>query len=268
MTFKGFYQFSFNPFDKQDLKEKDAFQSVDHKEMLNRLDFIKDSGGIGVFTAAPGFGKTYTLRCFVHPLNPQLYRVLYICMSTVSVIDFYRQLCMELNLDVSNKKSTMFRTIQERLLSNMREHRAHYIIVIDEAHHLDTAILSDIKMLMNFQMDAVYPFTLVLVGEPYLNRILDKGVHDALRQRIAVHYDFCGLCRDEIEEYLRHKFAIAGSSFDILGEGVLSAIEASCKNNPRLIDNLMIQALTIGAQNSMQTINTDVILAASNSMAL
>ena len=29
----------------------------------------------------------------------------------------------------------------------------------------------------------------VLVGEPYLNHILDKQAHEALRQRIMVHYN-------------------------------------------------------------------------------
>lgn len=34
---------------------------------------------------------------------------------------------------------------------------------------------------------------LVLVREPYLNHILDKQVHEALRQQITVHYNYKGL---------------------------------------------------------------------------
>lgn len=68
--FTDYYRLSFNPFDKQNIKEKDAFRSRDHKEMLSRLEYLKTVRGIGVFTARPGMGKTYALRCFMNGLNP------------------------------------------------------------------------------------------------------------------------------------------------------------------------------------------------------
>lgn len=45
-------------------------------------------------------------------------------------------------------------------------------------------------MLLNHSYDSLNCFSLVLVGEPYLNHILDKQVHEALRQRITVHYNY------------------------------------------------------------------------------
>jgi hypothetical protein len=51
--FKAYYGMAFNPFDKQMLKEKDFFESEDMQVMLNRLNYLKDVRGIGVFTAAP-----------------------------------------------------------------------------------------------------------------------------------------------------------------------------------------------------------------------
>ncbi len=46
--------------------------------------------GIGVFTARPGMGKSYALRCFASGLNPSLYHMEYLCLSTISVSDFYK----------------------------------------------------------------------------------------------------------------------------------------------------------------------------------
>lgn len=54
MTALSYYGLSFNPFDKQQVKEKDRFLSQDLQEMLNRLDYLKDTRGIGVFTAGHG----------------------------------------------------------------------------------------------------------------------------------------------------------------------------------------------------------------------
>ena len=56
--YNSFYGLSFNPFDKQQLKEKDHFISRDFQEMTNRLNYLKDVRGIGVFTARPGMGKS------------------------------------------------------------------------------------------------------------------------------------------------------------------------------------------------------------------
>ena len=49
--FTDYYGLSYNPFDKQNTKERDAFRSKDHREMISRLEFLKNVRGIGVFTA-------------------------------------------------------------------------------------------------------------------------------------------------------------------------------------------------------------------------
>ena len=71
--------------------------------------------GIGVFTAAPGMGKSYCLRCFEDSLNENLYDMRYICLSTVSVGEFYKLLCEELGLETKGGKTIMFKAIQDRI---------------------------------------------------------------------------------------------------------------------------------------------------------
>jgi len=62
-AFLDYYALSFNPFDKQCIKEKDGFMSSDFKQMTSRLEYLKNVRGIGVFTSRPGMGKTFALRC-------------------------------------------------------------------------------------------------------------------------------------------------------------------------------------------------------------
>ena len=72
------------------------------------------------------------------------------------------------------------------------------LLAIDEAQYLSTGILNDIKMLMNYGYDSVNYFTLILCGETHLNDTLRELVHEALRQRITVHYNYAGLSDDEV----------------------------------------------------------------------
>ena len=109
--FRSYYGLSFNPFDKQNAREKDRFLSKDISEMTSRLDYLKDTRGIGLFTARPGMGKSFALRCFAKSLNPNLYHMEYICLSTVSVMEFYRQLCSVLGVEPRGGKPGMFRAM-------------------------------------------------------------------------------------------------------------------------------------------------------------
>jgi len=266
--FEKYYGFSLNPFDKQQILEKDAFTSKDHNNMVSRLKYLIERRGIGVFTAKPGQGKTFALRCFAKAVDPNLFDVKYISFSTISNIEFYRQFCSVLNIESKFKKVDMFKDIQDRLYSLFKDKRRPLILAIDEAHELNISILKDLKMILNQDYDSLSCFILILIGEPHLNNTLDKPIHEALRQRIIIHYDFEGLSCDEVHDYITHKFFLAGASTSILGEGTLPAITSYCNGTARLIDNLMNEALTLGAQLNKSVIDTEIIMAAINSLAL
>jgi len=266
--FKAFYGLSFNPFDKQADSSGACFESEDFREMTSRLNFIKDVRGIGLFTAPPGYGKTFALRCFAKALNPSLYQMAYICLTTVSVTEFYRQFCRALNLETSIHRSTMFDAIQERLYMLLKEKHRPLILAVDEAHDLDPRALKDIKMIMNHAYDSLNCFSLLLIGEPHLNSTMEKPIHEALKQRITIHYNFVGLSPTETEKYISYKISVAGGTPTILADGVAAAIHGFSRGNPRLIDNVMADMLTIGAQLGKKTIDTDLVLAAVESQSL
>ena len=266
--FNSYYGLSFNPFDKQQLKEKDHFISHDFTEMTNRLNYLKDIRGIGVFTARPGMGKSYALRCFASSLNPNLYHMEYICLSTISVADFYKQLCAILGVSDKGGKTGMFQSIREQITYLYKEKHQPLFLAIDEAQYLNTGILNDIKMLMNYGYDSINYFTLILCGESHLNDTLRKPVHEALRQRITVHYNYSGLSDSEVSEYIMHKLKLAGASTSIIDTAALSAAHSYTQGNPRLIDNLMTDALVIGSQQDKKVIDAEIIRAAVDNQGL
>ena len=115
MVYNSFYGLVFNPFAKQQPKEREYFRSKDFMEMNVRLNHLKNIRGIGVFTALPGMGKSYALRCFAKSLNPNQYHMEYMCLSTISVADFYKQFCSILGVSDKGGKPAMFKTIQEQI---------------------------------------------------------------------------------------------------------------------------------------------------------
>ena len=145
----------------------------------------------------------------------------YICLSTVSVLEFYRQFCAVLGVEARGGKPGMFKAVQEQVYSLYKEKRRTLFLAVDEAQYLSTGILNDIKMLMNHGYDSLNCFTLVLCGEPHLNNILRRPVHEALRQRITVHYNFAGLGDSEVAQYIMHKITCAGGAQSIIDSAAL-----------------------------------------------
>ena len=268
MSSFNYYGLSFNPFDKQAFSVKDCFRSRDFTETQNRLEFLTGTRGIGLITAHPGMGKSFAIRCFANSLNPNNFHLAYVCLSTVSLSEFYKQLCHALGLGDSGGKSKMFASIKELIYELYKNKRQPLVLAIDEAQYLNASILNDLKMLMNFSFDSLNCFTLILSGEPHLNAILRKPVHEALRQRICVHYDFFGMTAEETIDYIHHKISRANGSQSIIDNSALSAISGFTQGNPRLIDNIMSDAIILGAQMDRKTIDNEVILAASDNQRL
>ena len=115
--YNSYYSLAFNPFDKQQVKENDAFVSKDYTEMTSRLNYLKDTRGIGVFTSSPGRGKSFCLRCFAKSLNPNLYHMEYIPLSTITVAEFYKELCTILGVSDKGGKPGRFRSVHLILLT-------------------------------------------------------------------------------------------------------------------------------------------------------
>ena len=266
MTFTQFYGMAYNPFDK-DLSTKNAYQTKDMESMIGRLDFIKSHPGIGLFTATPGQGKTFTLHSFANTLNPNLTKFHYLCLSTVTNSEFYRQLCTELGLPPSHRKSDMFKALQEFFTEMSVDKRIHYIICLDEAQYLNDSILRDLKILMNFEMDSVNRFSLILAGQPHLAATLMHQPHEALRQRITVNYRFEGLSESEAISYIKDRMTLVNASDVIFDEAAMLTAFGACESSIRRLNLILTKALTIGSQNQRQNIDSDIILAAVNDIA-
>lgn len=267
IPFTSFYGMGMNPFDKG-LPSKDAYMTLDMEQMQGRLEHLKDHPGIGLFTAAPGQGKTFSLRHFSDRLNPNLVKLYYICLSTVTTAEFYRQLCVKLGLEVSYKKTVMFQRIQDYLYSMCTNKNVHCMVCLDEAQYLNSDILKDLKMLCNFCMDSRNCFSLLLLGQPVLMTIMMRQPNEALRQRIAVNYHFSGLTEKEAAGYIKDRMALAGASPGIFDENAVTTAYGSCNASLRQLNLILTKALTIGAQNNKQNIDSDIVLAAVDDIAL
>ncbi len=81
------------------------------------------------------------------------------------------------------------------------ERGKHVVLILDEAHLLDTDQLEELRLLTNADMDSRSPFACLLIGQPTLRRRMKLGTFAALDQRIALRYAMPGMTREETGDY-------------------------------------------------------------------
>ena len=256
-----------NPF-KKDIDIKNTYEFKDFKEVQSRLKYLLNNKGIGLFTGTSGKGKTYSIKYFVKNLNPNLYKVVYLSLSTVTVLEFYKNFCIGLGIEPASKKVDMYHQIQERLKTLVKDRRITPIIICDEAQYLKTDVLNDLKMLLNFEMDSKDYAVLILVGQPTLNDILSRTVHEALNQRIIVNYMFIGIDFEEVKQYIIDRCNLAEISNEIFDENAIKALSSNCNGSTRYLNNLIDKALMICCNQKKQTVTTDTVMLATNDLSL
>lgn len=265
--FRQYYGMSRNPFDKA-IATKEAYLTNDIKEMRGRLEYLQKYPGIAVFTANSGYGKTFALRCFAEQLNPNITKFYYICLSTVTTTEFYRQLCTVLGLETCFNKSTMFQSLQDFFENMSKNKHIHCVLCLDEAQYLKNDILRDLKMLCNFEMDSKNYFSLILLGQPTLLHILNRQPHEALKQRVVINYAFTGVTESEVIAYIKNRINLVGGSETIFDDNAMIAATSSCGGSLRKLNQILTKALMIGSQNQKTSIDSDIILSAVNDMEL
>lgn len=260
MNYTARYGLEFNPFLKN--AKEILVDSNEYRETLFRLDYLAKTKGFGLLTGSPGRGKTTAIRNWTNNLNPSLYKVVYSSFSTLTANDFYRNLAVELGAQPSFRKPDNFRTIQDEISRLALEKRKTPVIIIDEANYINSAILNDLKILFNFEMDSKDRAAVLLAGLPSLNSTLRLGIHEPFRQRIVMNYDMGGLTKEEGRGYIYDKLKGAGCSQAIFEENAIEAILNAADGTPRIINKFCNASLLIAESHKAPSINIDMVMQA------
>ena len=236
--------------------------SQEYKEGEFRLNVFSQTHGFGVLTGSPGRGKTTLVRNWSASLNPSLYEVVYSSLSTLTVQEFYRHLALQLGAAPAYRKAENFRLIQGEILRLSREKRKTPVIIIDEANYISSAVLNDLKILFNFDMDSRDPAVVLLCGLPQLNNSLRLSAHEPLRQRLVMNYQLEGISKEEGRVYVSKKLEGAGSTRPIFEDGAVEAILNAADGTPRVIDRICSTSLLIAGTRELPMVTPDIAMQA------
>ena len=256
------YGLEFNPFLKN--SKEILYTGSEYNEALFRLDYLAGVKGFGLLTGAPGRGKTTVVRNWSAKLNPSLFKVIYTSLSTVTVNDFYRNLAFSLGAQAAYRKTENFHAIQGEITRLALDKKKTPVIIIDEANYVSNAILNDLKILFNFEMDSCDRAVILLVGLPQVNNTLQLSIHEPLRQRIIMNYNLDGLSKEEGREYIETKLKGAGCNQPVFAEDAIEAVLNTADGTARMISKLCNASLVIGHSRNVNSIPAEIVMQAIN----
>ena len=269
------------------------FESESHSEALEQVTLaLRRREAITVITGEVGTGKTMLCRIIVQDLEPRTF-ISVISNPLLSATDLLKQLLHDFGLspreDTRQSSLTqheMVATLQ-RFLASLVPLRAHAIVLIDEAQHLQPEVLEQVRLLTNFETDSQKLLQVVLVGQLDLDEVLDRPDLRQLRQRISRRHQLQPLKPYEVEQYIERRLWVAHGGLGLVksdrpaefasGErfwrvrfssAAMRAIARLSGGLPRAINVLCDRALERAHEAQKKDIDAGVVLAAARELKL
>jgi len=249
------------PFDAT-LAASELFDAGAQGEAEIRLKHLLELRGIGLLTDEPGSGKTTLCRRVVDGLHPGLFRTVYITLSTGNVMDMYKSIAWGFELPTERNRVAAFRQLSNEVTRQLHESKQRPLVILDEAHHLRTEVLEDLRLLTNYEMDSENRLCLLFVGLSDLRRRIGMAAHESLDQRIVMRFHLEGLSEPELADYLTHRLRGAGCELPLFEPAAIKAIYQAARALPRKINRLAHYALTAAAISESRSVTIEHVAAA------
>lgn len=204
---------------------------------------LVETRGIGVLIGESGAGKSCIIRLLESELNPGLNKLIYLCHSSIGILEFYSHLCAGFGLEAKRMRAAMFRSVKERILSLNRSSGIHPVLVIDDAHMLCTEILQEIRLLTNFEIDSYNALTVLLCGQETLTRKFGLSVLEPLANSITFTIKLVNLAKEESFSYIEQRINQVGTSSTLFTKNALALTHQSAGGIMRNINTIAQAAL-------------------------
>ena len=190
-----------------------VFQSEQYRTAEEALLYgIGQKEGFMLVTGAPGTGKTTLCRDLLEKLNPEQYRVALLFNPFLNGVEMLQALLAEFGL--GDATTTSRKELLDRLNTYLLQQLANgrtCIAIFDEAQHLSTEFLEQIRVLSNLETEQEKLIQIILVGQPELLKLIRTPQMAQLDQRVSVRCTLTHLNRDEAGRYIVHRLNVAGA---------------------------------------------------------
>lgn len=265
-SYLTFFGFLHEPFGA-DIRIDQILQTPEVLAVSDRLEYTVRLGAIGLVTGDVGSGKSTALRWALSRLHPSEYRPLWITASSGSILEFYRQLACELEIDTSTpSRAVALRIIRRQILELACNRKQRPVLVVDEASLLRIEVYAELHTLTQFEGDSKPYLPIILAGQNNLVDLLLYRTSVPLASRIVSRCHLQGITREDMERYLNHHLKISGVSQQLFADAAVTAIQQGSGGLLRRANHLARGALIAAAHEKNQIVSAEHVRIASTEL--
>jgi general secretion pathway protein A len=221
------------------------YLSERHREGLAHLRYgIRQPGGFVQLTGEVGTGKTTLCRCLLEQLPPRV-DVALILNPRLTSLEFLATVCDELWITRPPAPSGV-KGLVDALDGYLLQSHAlgrRTVLIVDEAQNLSADVLEQIRLLTNLETATEKLLQIILIGQPELDRLLERRELRQLAQRITARYHLRHFRPRETSAYIRHRLQVVGGSPVLFSSAAVRWVHHLSGGVPRLINVICDRAL-------------------------
>jgi general secretion pathway protein A len=259
--YKSFYSLKRNPFEITP-DPFFLFSTKQHNEALASLYYgVKRRKGFVVLTGEVGTGKTLLVSCLLQLLSNAKVTYAYVFNPRLSASDFLHYIAGDFGLSTAGKtKGDLLLDLSNFLIARHKQGLTT-VLIVDEAHHLSSDVLEEIRLLTNLETPQEKLLQILLVGQQELDGKLDTIELRQLKQRIVLRSQLKPLDIDETCRYVYRRLELAGCAnpSQLMPLETILEVHRQSRGLPRLINILCENALIQGYGRESRVITPDII---------
>lgn len=227
------------------------------KAQIEYALYIQDS--LVVFTGEIGSGKTTLLQDALARFDDDIL-VAKIHQTQINEIEFLQLILIEFGFEAFEASKVELLNKISKFLKEQFQQGKKVVLIVDEAQNLSRRVLEEIRLLSDLQNGHEKLLTVVIVGQPELNDMIDTPGMEQFVQRIRLRFHITALAEKEILEYIQHRLNIAGYEKEgLFAEETVRIIYTYTGGRPRLMNILCDYAMMNCAVENKFLIDREVI---------
>lgn len=222
-SYCAYFGFKSEPFSSE-IGAKNLLKLPSMVSVKERFDYVMN-GGVFIVTGEVGSGKSTSLRWSQSQYHTSQYLFLNITASGGSLIEFYKQLCWDLDVEIkTGSRVGILKTFKSTIRDIAATKKQKIIIVVDEAHLLRIEVFAELHTMTQFDNDSKNLFSLVLAGQPNLLEKMTYRSSAPLASRVIARAHLGHLNQDQLGVYLQHHLEVGGVKKQLFSDQAITAI--------------------------------------------
>ena len=233
---------------------------------------VQQREGLMLVVGEPGTGKTLFCRTLLSRLSGS-HPICVVVDPCVRIEELLLQMLQDFGvLHAGVRTDGLSRhdlvATLHRFLASLIPLNTTAVLVIDEAQHLDPAVLEQLRLLSNCESDRAKLLQIVLVGTPALEGVCRSEHMQHLDQRIARRCRLSPLNREEVLEYIESRLMVASLPAKEFTGPAVNAIASLSGGIPRTVNLLCERSLDLARRRGVSPINTSIVRVAAKQLEI